>query len=114
MVEIISAVEDGLLASDDGVRITAPCGLGTSVPDCSHGLVAIRIDVDAILARRLNRECQIWRIHLKKITVIEGTYADEECAERQSQLAVMIVQIEEGQTRFGVHAHRSGSDVQFC
>src|SRR5581483_4314526 len=106
MIQLVGAVESCLLASDYDVRRSPTSHFAPSAPNCSDCLIAIGIDINAVLAGALDIECQVRSIDLECVSIIQMPHAKFERALRKLNLCRMVIKIQESNAGFRIHPDR--------
>jgi len=84
-----------------------------TLPHGYVGSVGVRIDVKAVIARLLNGERHIGRVHFIGLAVIKVTHAQVQCSLVKLQLRGLVGNVCQRHAGFRAHTKNAGTDVQF-
>ena len=83
------------------------------MPNRDDGLIAVGIDVEAIIAGLLNCERLVGRIDFVCLAVVEAAHVQVHRALVQAQLHDVLVDVGRGETGFGIDANDACSYAEF-
>jgi hypothetical protein len=102
MIKLVGPGETRVLAGNHGVSGASARDLASTVPDSRISLGAIGVHVNPILARLLQRKCQVRRIYFDDVTIIKVAQSHNDRPLRQLQLQRVVIQIEKCNAGFRV------------
>ena len=85
----------GPTALDAVAGVAQPINVAIAVEHGHHGGVAARRDVDAVVTRTGDHECQGGCVHLIGLTLVDAVYAQVEDALGELDLGEVVVQVEQ-------------------
>ncbi len=100
-VQLVRSVKRDGVAGMHWISRASAGDFALSVANCDHGSVTIFVNVDAIGTGTQKVKCQIRRVDLKCLVVVEAPHAKVKVAFGQSDLNRIVIKIQKGKASLG-------------
>src|SRR6266496_2264541 len=114
VAQLIDTGEGSLLAITQAIRTAASGDFGTAMPNGRDRLIAILVDVDAVLARLSHIESEVRSINLKGLVAADVTHAEKQSSHGNAQLRNVALEVKQSHAGFRAQTDRSRSNLNFC